>query len=97
MFLKINTSRKMSRDEFLNGIKYLKEEDLKPKPSIEKLERFGYSANDEATYFMLLANPNLTDGEKEQIKTKIKEIKTDLDYKINKNPNYKNMNTSTAQ
>ena len=63
----------------------------------EKLERFGYSANDEATYFMLLSNPNLTDGEKEQIKLKIKEIKTDTDYKINKNPNYKNMNTSTAQ
>jgi len=93
----INTSRKMSRDEFLNGIKYLKEEDLKPKPTLEKLERFGYSANDEATYFMLLSNPNLTDREKEQIKLKIKEIKTDTDFKINKNPNYKNMNTSMAQ
>jgi len=87
----------MSRDEFLNGIKYLKEEDLKPKPTLEKLERFGYSANDEATYFMLLSNPNLTDREKEQIKLKIKEIKTDTDFKINKNPNYKNMNTSMAQ
>lgn len=93
----INTKKKMSRDEFLNGIKYLKEQDLKPKPTLEKLERFGYSANDEATYLMLLSNPNLTDGEKTQIKLKIKEIKTDTDYKINKNPNYKNMNTSTAQ
>jgi len=93
----INTKKKMSRDEFLNGIKYLKEQDLKPKPTLEKLERFGYSANDEATYLMLLSNPNLTDVEKEQIKLKIKELRKDMDYKINKNPNYKNMNTSMAQ
>lgn len=97
MFLKINTSKKMSRDEFLNGIKYLKEQDLKLKPSLEKVTRYGYSVNDEATYYLLLANPNLTDEEREQIKLKIKEIKTDIDYKINKNPNYKNMNTSMAQ
>jgi len=93
----INTSKKMSKNEFLNGIKYLKEEDLKPKPTLEKLERFGYSANDEASYFMLLSNPNLTDVEKEQIKLKIKELRKDMDYKINKNPNYKNMNSSLAQ
>jgi len=93
----INTSKKMSRDDFLNGIKYLKEHDLKPKQTLEKLEHFGLKPNDEATYYFLLSNPNLTDTEKDIIKLKIKEIKTDIDYKINKNPNYKNMNTSLAQ
>lgn len=93
----VNTSKKMSREDFLNGIKYLKEEDLKPKPTLDKLERLGFTANDEATYYVLLANSNLTDREKDEIKMKIKALKKDEDYKINKNPNYKNMNTSMAQ
>ena len=68
---KINNSNKMKREDFLHGIKYLTEIDLRPKPSIEKIERFGFSANDEASYYILLCNPNLTDSEREQIKTKI--------------------------
>jgi hypothetical protein len=93
----INTSNKMKREDFLNGIKYLTQKDLQPKPSLEKLERFGFSANDEASYYLLLNNPNLTDTEREQIKSKIKQLRDDYENKINSDLNYKNTNAKMAQ
>ena len=86
---KINNSNKMKREDFLHGIKYLTENDLRPQPSIEKIERFGFSANDEASYYILLCNPNLTDSEREQIKTKINQLKDNYRAKINNDLNEK--------
>lgn len=94
---RINNSNKMKRENFLHGIKYLTETDLQPKPSLEKLERFGFSANDEASYYILLSNPNLTDTEREQIKSKIKQLRDEYENKINSDLNYKNTNTKMAQ
>lgn len=89
---RINNSNKMKREDFLNGIKYLTEKDLQPKPSLEKLERFGFSANDEASYYILLCNPNLTDFEREHIKSKINQLRENYQDKINND-----LNTKLAQ